>query len=164
MESLPEKPEAIIPMETESNEIATTLKPPEEPEAIVPMETASSLRKKKSKHKRERDRKKQGAMNTVECIQSKKACFRAAIHSEEKSTLHQEEKLQLTIHSALSGGTPTNYSIYRLSALLSLALLQPTVMWALLYPAILHLTLRSASSVDIPTDSLPFYSACRYCN
>jgi hypothetical protein len=122
-------------METESNEIATTLKPPEEPEAIVPMETASSLRKKKSKHKRERDRKKQGAMNTVECIQSKKACFRAAIHSEEKSTLHQEERLQPTIHStdyplcslwrysnqlsnlpticsAISGVTPTNCDVW----------------------------------------------------
>jgi hypothetical protein len=33
-------------------------------------------------------------MNVVECIQSKKACFRAAIHLEEKPTLRQEKKEQ----------------------------------------------------------------------
>jgi hypothetical protein len=30
-------------------------------------------------------------MNTVECIQSRKASFRAAIHLKDKPTLHQEE-------------------------------------------------------------------------
>jgi hypothetical protein len=46
------------------------------------------LRKRKSKHKRER------ATNRVEC-QLKKVCYEAAIQSEAKPTLPQEEKEQV---------------------------------------------------------------------
>ncbi len=53
--------------------------------------------------------------------------------------------LQLTIRCALSGATPPDYPIYRLSALLSLALLQPTMLCALFYS-----TLFSDTTTDSP--------------
>jgi hypothetical protein len=39
---------------------------------------------------KEREKERERTMNTVECIHSKKACFRAAIHSEEKLALEKE--------------------------------------------------------------------------
>jgi hypothetical protein len=74
-----------------------------------------------------------------------------------------------TIRSTLSGGTLTDYPIYRLSALLSLALLQPTMMNDFVYPAILQPPLRSADSrrstlpVGIST-AYPLCSLWRYSN
>jgi hypothetical protein len=53
-------------------------------------------RKRKSKHKREVDRKRDRAraMNRVEYIQSKKACYEAVIQSGAKPTLLQKDKEQ----------------------------------------------------------------------
>jgi hypothetical protein len=62
--------------------------------------------------------------------------------------------LHLTIRSALSAATPADYIIYRLSALLYLAMLQPTMLCALLF---------STLSSDTTSDYLLCF-ACRYSN
>jgi hypothetical protein len=74
------------------------------------------------------------------------------------------------IYSTLPVNISTDYPLYslrrysnRLSALLFLALLRPTMLRALLYSTLLCLTilqptLRSALPVDIPTDYPPIYS------
>jgi hypothetical protein len=76
---------------------------------------------------------------------------------------------QLTIRSALSGDTPTDYPLYQRDSLLSLASLQPTIICALLYLAIPYYNQlssvlclpifrptirRSTLPVDITTDYL----------
>jgi hypothetical protein len=43
---------------------------------------------------RELNRKQMRGSNDAECIQSEKACLEAAIPSEAKPTMHQEEKEQ----------------------------------------------------------------------
>jgi hypothetical protein len=70
----------------------------------------------------------------------------------------------------MSGDTTTNYPLCfacryydRLSALLYLALFQPTMMCALLYLPILQPTIRSALSALAPTD-YPLWCLCRYSN
>jgi hypothetical protein len=58
--------------------------------AVMPNEFSRSLLRRRNsvskRNKRERDnkREKEGAMNTIECIQSKQACYEAVIQSEAK--------------------------------------------------------------------------------
>jgi hypothetical protein len=79
--------------------------------------------------------------------------------------------LQPTFRFAFSVVTTTDSPLYstcryynRLSALISPAVLQATMLCALLCLAKLQPSLCSALPVDFPTNCPPLYSACRYYN